>query len=140
MAQLITVRRAASTNIVVHLRGRPANGTNRTVRGIYVLGDPTRLPASLAVQIPVEELVGNPLLAGDIQRFLDAGFITVLGPDGTAITGVTDYVNPPPQVYSDATRPSPDKFFRGQPIWNTTDNAPNWSNGTAWRTVAMVDT
>lgn len=133
MAQLITVRRASTTNIVVHLRGKPASGGNRAVRGIYVLGDPFRLPASLEVQIPVEDLVGNPTLAGDIQRYLDAGFVTAFGPDGTAITGVLDYVNPPLQVYSDANRPAASKFFRGQSIWNTTDNDINTSDGTDWR-------
>jgi hypothetical protein len=141
MAQMITVRRAASTNIVIHLRGKPANGTNRTIRGIYVIGDPNRLPASLTVQIPMQELVGNDLLAGDLQRYLDAGFITVEGPDGAPVTGVTDFLTAPPQVYADATRPTPAKFFRGQFIYNTDDNAPNFADGAgAWRSAAGVVT
>ena len=36
------------------------------------------------------------------------------------------------QVYTDATRPAATTFLPGTGIYNTDDNAWNYSNGTAW--------
>ena len=36
------------------------------------------------------------------------------------------------QVCTDATRPAATEFLPGTKIWNTDDNAWNYSNGTAW--------
>lgn len=35
--------------------------------------------------------------------------------------------------FSDATRPSASDYHQGASIWNTDDNAPNWSDETNWR-------
>jgi len=43
---------------------------------------------------------------------------------------------PPPQApttYNDTTRLAATSFAAGTWIWNTDDNAPNWSDGTNWR-------
>lgn len=37
------------------------------------------------------------------------------------------------RVYSNTTRPSAALFPAGFQIWNTDDNAPNFSDGTNWR-------
>lgn len=39
-------------------------------------------------------------------------------------------------VYSNATRPAANTFTAGMMIWNTDDNAPNFSDGTDWRDAA----
>ena len=36
-------------------------------------------------------------------------------------------------VYTDSTRPSAALFLAGTRIWNTDDNAYNYSDGTNWR-------
>ena len=36
------------------------------------------------------------------------------------------------QVYTDTTRPAATLFLPGTRIWNTDDNAYNYSNGTDW--------
>lgn len=42
--------------------------------------------------------------------------------------------------YSDGTRPAASTVPTFSAIWNTSDNAPNWSDGTAWRSGAGVVT
>lgn len=39
-------------------------------------------------------------------------------------------------VYSDGTRPSAALYPPGTRIWNSDDNAPNWSDGASWRDAA----
>lgn len=56
--------------------------------------------------------------------------------NGTAIFGVP--VRLP--VYTDATRPSAGTVGQGSTIWNSGDNAPNFSDGTNWRDAAGVVT
>lgn len=41
----------------------------------------------------------------------------------------------PQKTYTNATRPSPANAPFGGMIWNTDDNAPNFSDGTNWRDV-----
>lgn len=41
-----------------------------------------------------------------------------------------------PLVFSDATRPAAGAFAIGTYIWNTGDNAPNFSDGANWRDAA----
>lgn len=40
---------------------------------------------------------------------------------------------PDPIVVDNSTRPSASDFEAGAYVWNTDDNAPNWSDGTDWR-------
>lgn len=40
---------------------------------------------------------------------------------------------PDPVSYDNTTRPLPSNVPAGTWIWNTEDNAPNWSDGTNWR-------
>lgn len=42
--------------------------------------------------------------------------------------------------YTDAGRPAASAVPTFSAIWNTTDNAPNWSDGTNWRDSAGVIT
>ena len=42
--------------------------------------------------------------------------------------------------YTDGTRPAATAVPTFSAIWNTTDNAPNWSDGAAWRDSAGVIT
>ena len=44
------------------------------------------------------------------------------------------------RVYSNSTRPAAGLFRPGFRIWNTDDNAPNYSDGTNWRDAAGVIT
>lgn len=57
-------------------------------------------------------------------------------PDGTVVTltriNSTAFV----PVYTDSTRPSAVGLPVGYMIWNTDDNAPNFSDGTNWRNAA----
>lgn len=46
----------------------------------------------------------------------------------------------PFETYTNALRPNADLFKVGQAIWNTDDNALNWSDGTNWRDAAGVIT
>lgn len=39
-------------------------------------------------------------------------------------------------VKSNATRGAASAYSAGMMIWNTDDNAPNWSDGSAWRDAA----
>jgi hypothetical protein len=41
--------------------------------------------------------------------------------------------NKPLPVYNNATRGEASAMFAGTVIWNTDDNAPNWSDGEYWR-------
>jgi len=43
------------------------------------------------------------------------------------------------QNFADGTRPTASNQNAGTQIWNTTDNAPNYSDGTNWRSVAVAD-
>jgi len=42
----------------------------------------------------------------------------------------------PARSYDNTTRPDASTVVRGTPIFNTDDNAPNWSDGTNWRDAA----
>lgn len=42
--------------------------------------------------------------------------------------------------YSNATRPAASTVPAFVPIWNTSDNAPNWSDGTNWRDASGIIT
>ena len=42
------------------------------------------------------------------------------------------------RVYSNATRPSATLYPAGFMIWNTSDSAPNYSDGTDWRDAVGV--
>lgn len=44
------------------------------------------------------------------------------------------------EVFSNATRPDPSAVPVGHEIWNSDDNAPNYSDGTAWRDAAGLIT
>lgn len=46
----------------------------------------------------------------------------------------------PHPAYADATRPAPADWPIFSAIWNTDDNALNWSDGTNWRDAAGVIT
>lgn len=46
----------------------------------------------------------------------------------------------PPAAYSDASRPAAGDVPAFTFIWNTDDNAPNWSDGAAWRDAAGLVT
>ena len=46
---------------------------------------------------------------------------------------VRDLRTPIPESFSNATRPSPASVAVGTMIFNTDDNAPNFSDGTNWR-------
>lgn len=59
---------------------------------------------------------------------LEAGDMAVLGPTGGAPS------------YSNATRPAASSVAAFSWIWNTSDNAPNWSDGTNWRDASGVIT
>ena len=47
---------------------------------------------------------------------------------------------PPPVSYSDITRPAANLFAPFTFIWNTSDNAVNWSDGLVWRDSAGIPT
>lgn len=70
-----------------------------------------------------------------LKKLVVAGTITLafteeLGDD--AAVGMDSAL----KSYSDGTRPAASAVPTFSAIWNTTDNAPNWSDGTAWRSGA----
>jgi len=57
--------------------------------------------------------------------------VATLNSDGTLVT-VSGVALPLPS-YSNSTRPDAGSISVGGAIWNTDDNAPNWSDGSDWR-------
>ena len=62
-----------------------------------------------------------------LQREVDSAFEDVTRELNKTASNV---VQPP--SFSDATRPDAAKFTAGYMIWNTTDDAPNFSDGSIW--------
>lgn len=69
-----------------------------------------------------------------VNGVLTLGFATELG-DNAAL-GSSDV----PRQFSNATRPAPTTVPTFTFIWNTNDNALNWSDGVNWRDAAGVIT
>lgn len=64
--------------------------------------------------------------------------ITFLGSDPGDSTSIPGYSAGP--AYDNATRPSPTVVPLFTSIWNTDDDAPNYSDGTNWRDAAGIIT
>ncbi len=84
--------------------------------------------------IPEGFFQGGANLTGDTPVDLEA-LLNALGirfNDDTATLQVA--------AFSQAARPDPSSVPVGTVIFNTDDNAPNWSDGTVWRNSAGVTT
>jgi hypothetical protein len=84
---------------------------------------PVYVPVGGSITFP---LSANGLLSyanGVISKFVSSGVLTA-----------QLFMQPP--IYTDVTRPAATTFPVGAMIYNTSDNAPNYSDGTAWRDAA----
>lgn len=94
--------------------------------------------SDIAMDIDVEGLSGlgiylrNVQSDGDIN--VDNGSVADLKMSNCLFNSVN--YNPPVQSYSNAGRPAATAYAAGSAIWNTDDNAPNYSDGTNWRDAA----
>lgn len=74
-----------------------------------------------------------------IPSQLGAGGAHMAKNDGSGKPALPDILTdavaalPGGRVFTNASRPAANTFTAGMQIWNTDDNAPNWSDGTAWR-------
>ena len=78
-----------------------------------------------------------------VVEWVDRGFggarrvaIQVNGLDGSVNIGglvIDKNGNVSAPVYNNTTRPSAATMKAGSQIWNSDDNAPNYSDGSAWR-------
>ncbi len=57
-----------------------------------------------------------------------------------ASRGTTPGIASRVSAYSNAARPDPSSVASGTVIFNSDDNAPNWSDGVTWRNSAGVST
>jgi hypothetical protein len=81
-----------------------------------------------------------------VPSLLGSGGAYLAKGDGAGKPGLPDILGdlasaaPGGRVYSNATRPAANTFTAGMQIWNTDDNAPNFSDGTNWRDAAGLVT
>jgi hypothetical protein len=81
---------------------------------------PVYVPVGGHIDIPMSDHVFISYRQGAIKKFTDAGVIT-------------SFLFTQPSEFSNVTRPSPSTYPVGGMIWNTDDEAPNFSDGTNWR-------
>lgn len=81
---------------------------------------PVYVPHGGSIDIPLTSKALLSYEQGAIRKFVSVGVLTA-----------TLFVEP--ETYSNALRPLATAYPAGTMIWNTDDNAPNYSDGTAWR-------
>lgn len=79
------------------------------------------------IDIPASSRSMLSFYDGVIHKAVDAGLITA-----------QFYIQP--EVYNNTNRPDASKYPAGTSIWNTSDNAMNWSDGVNWRDSSGVIT
>ena len=75
-----------------------------------------------------------------LKADIEAGYITVTFVEVSAGDSVKTFNSSAGPAYSDATRPSATAVPVVSSIWNTDDNAPNYSDGAGWRDAAGAST
>jgi hypothetical protein len=88
---------------------------------------PCYVPVGGYIDIPVSSRSLLSFHDGTIQHFVAVGVLTA-----------NMYLQP--EIYDDITRPSATLYPAGVSIWNTSDNALNWSDGAVWRNASGVIT
>ncbi len=78
------------------------------------------VPVGGSIDIPATSRATLSFEGGDISQFTSAGVITVVRYEQ-------------PDVFTNVTRPVATAFPVGASIWNSDDNARNYSDGTNWR-------
>ena len=82
---------------------------------------PVYVPVGGSIEIPASTRSLLSYEDGVISRFVTAGVVTA------------QLFSPPPPVYTNISRPAATEFPEGVMIWNSDDQAPNFSDGAAWR-------
>jgi hypothetical protein len=124
---MITVSRTTFTRETVVFSGRRSVG-GLLPRGSYVLD-----ASHPSVTIPVEDVINDPILSGQLSKMYTLGKIVVLDDTGEPVDPAK---LPPYPVVTTATRPDPSTVPAGYTVWNADDNALNLSDGTNWRDTA----
>lgn len=106
--------------------------------------DPLYLP-SLYISLDAGKSVTTRRAWADIDRdqalkkHIQAGSVTLVFAKELGDDADTGFDNPL-KAYSNATRPAANTVPMFTAIWNTNDNAANWSDGTDWRDNAGIIT